>query len=181
MKFGFVRIVMIMILNKSEILKYINNNKMISEYVDLDIQLQPNGFDLTVKNISLYYGSGTIEFDNAKRGMPEYIAIQNRKSHHLEFGAYLIDYNEKIKIPNDIIALGYPRSSLLRIGVNVPSAVFDAGFEGYPQGMLIVNNKHGLNIHKNARVLQLIFLDREDDNSCYDGEYALPLFEESHV
>ena len=147
---------------------------MISDYIDISTQAQSNGFDLTIKNISLYHGAGTIDFDNTKRGMPEYIAIHNWKLHHLEFGVYLIDFNEKLEIPNDIIALGYTRSSLLRIGVNIPSAVFDAGFKGYPQGMLIVNNKYGLNIHKNARVLQLIFLDREDDNSCYDGEYALP-------
>ena len=163
-----------MILNKSEILRCITEKNMISDYIDISIQAQSNGFDLTVKNISLYYGSGTIDFDNTKRGMPEYIAIQNWELHHLEFGAYLIDFNERLKIPNDIIALGYTRSSLLRMGVNIPSAVFDAGFKGYPQSMLVVNNKHGLNIHKNARVLQLIFLDRKDDNSCYDGEYALP-------
>ena len=169
-----------MILSKSQILERIEQG-MISEYKDVAMQLQPNGFDLTVKNVSLYYGSGTIDFDSTEREMPEYIAIQNWRSLHLEFGAYLIDFNEKLEIPNDIIALGYTRSSLLRMGASIPSAVFDAGFKGYSQGMLIVNNKHGLNIHKNARVLQLIFLDREDDNSFYNGEYALPLFEESQV
>ena len=170
-----------MILNKSQISEYITKKNMITNYIDIDAQIQSNGFDLTVKGISLYHGSGTIDLDNTHRGMPEYIIIQNQGSHHLEFGAYLIDFNEKLKIPNDIVALGYSRSSLLRMGANIPSAVFDAGFEGYPQGMLIVNNKHGLDIHKNARVLQLIFLDRENDDSSYNGKYALPLFEESQV
>ena len=56
---------------------------MISDYVDISIQLQPNGFDLTVKNISLYNGTGTINFGNTKRGMLEYIEVKNLELYHL--------------------------------------------------------------------------------------------------
>ena len=165
-----------MILNKSEIKERIEKNGMVSEYINLVTQIQSNGFDISVKDISIYRSPGTIDFDNSKRELPEYIRLKDcTDEYHLQFGGYLINYNEHLRIPDDIIAIGYPRSSLLRMGANIPSAIFDAGFNGYSQGMLIVNNSYGLNITKNARVLQLIFLDREDDNSSYNGKYAAPL------
>ena len=158
-------------LNRSEILKYINDDKMIDEYVDLSTQLQPNGFDITVKDISLYMGAGTVDFDNTNRELPKYSNITSHYTYHLQCGSYLIDYNEKFSIPNNLIALGYTRSTLLRCGAFIMSAVWDSGFHGYGQGMLSVSNNYGINIQKNARVLQLIFIEKKDDKSIYDGKY----------
>ena len=161
-----------MILNRSEIKERIEKTKMISQFIDMDKQLTSNGFDITVKDISIYQGAGTIDFDNSKREMPKYVRLVDHKGfYHLQFGAYLVDFGEKFAIPEDIIALGYTRSSLLRMGAHIPSAVWDAGFEGYGQGMLIVNNLYGINVMENSRVMQLVFMGRNDDDSLYGGRW----------
>lgn len=162
-----------MILNKTQILERIKNEDMISEYIDLDTQITSNGFDLTVKDISLYMSVGTIDFDNTRREIPKCVLLRDCVGeYHIQFGAYLVDFNEYLKIPSDLIAIGRTRSSLLRMGSYIPSSVWDSGFVGYSQGMLVVNNGYGINVIKNARVLQLIFMTREDDKSVYDGGWG---------
>lgn len=160
-----------MILNKTQILDRIREESMITEYVDLGEQLQPNGFDITIKDLSMYIEAGTIDFDNTERKIPRCLPFVQYYKYHLQQGAYLIDFNEHIRIPSDLIAIARTRSSLLRVGAHIPSSVWDAGFDGYSQGMLVVNNNYGINLIKNARVLQLIFMTRDDDESMYKGIY----------
>ena len=161
-----------MILNRSEIKERIEKTKMISQFIDMDKQLTSNGFDITVKDISIYQGAGTIDFDNSKREMPKYVRLVDYEGfYHLQFGSYLVDFTERLNIPNDLIALGYTRSSLLRMGAHIPSAVWDAGFNGYGQGLLIVTNPYGINVMEKARVMQLVFLERKDDDSLYGGQW----------
>jgi dUTP pyrophosphatase len=161
-----------MILNKSEIKARIEEEGMIKSFINMDLQLQGNGFDLSVNNISRFKGVGTIDFDNKERKMPNYIMLKSKNNKYfLQSASYLIDFNEFLAIPADIIALGYTRSSLLRCGAFIPSAVFDAGFHGNVQGVLVVSNAYGLRLKRNARLLQLIFFERRNDGSLYQGNY----------
>lgn len=160
-----------MILNKSEVKERIEKG-MIRHYTNLDMQLTSNGFDLSLQDISLFKGAGMIDFSNDERKIPEHIILKSdHNKYHLQYGVYLIDFNEYFKIPTDIIALGRTRSSLLRCGAHIVSAVFDAGFHGNIQCILIVSNNYGLELKRNARLLQLVFFDRKDDGSFYHGEY----------
>jgi dUTP pyrophosphatase len=58
----------------------------------------------------------------------------------------------------------------LRGGVGIQSAVWDAGYSGRSQSLLVVHNPHGLRLGQDARVLQLVFvrLDRQVDRG-YQG------------
>ena len=161
-----------MILNKTQIRKRIEKDEMISEFIDIDNQLTSNGFDITIKKLSLYMGAGTIDFDNTNRELPRYLNLTTYYKYNLQYGIYLIDFNEYLKMPKDLVGIGYVRSTLLRCGVYVPSAIFDSGFCGYSQGMLIVNNNYGINIMKNARVMQLVFMTKKDDGSVYNGRWG---------
>jgi len=69
------------------------------------------------------------------------------------------------------MALGRPRSSLLRCGVTVGTAVWDAGYEGRSQSLLVVYNPRGFRLQKNARVAQLIFMRLSGKTEGYKGAY----------
>jgi len=72
------------------------------------------------------------------------------------------------------MALARPRSSLNRCGVSIHSAVWDAGYTGRSQSMLVVYNTHGFRLHKNARVMQLVFLyTTRSVEKGYSGKYQL--------
>ena len=161
-----------MILSKKQILERILSEGMVGQFVDLSTQIQSNGFDITVKNFLRFEEAGTIDFSNEERKIPAYSPFPPKKNcYHLSPGSYLINFNERLNIPEDLIALGYTRSSLLRMGAHIPSAVWDAGFEGYGQGLLIVTNPYGINVMERARVMQLVFIERTEDDSLYGGRW----------
>jgi dUTP pyrophosphatase len=55
------------------------------------------------------------------------------------------------------MALGRPRSTLNRIGVTIHTAVWDAGYEGRSTSLLAVMNPNGVQLQRDARVMQLVF------------------------
>ena len=69
------------------------------------------------------------------------------------------------------MALGRPRSSLLRCGVNVGTAVWDAGYSGRSQSLLVVHNPSGFSLEKNARLTQLVFFELTGESEGYQGIY----------
>lgn len=145
--------------------------KLVREYLDLDAQLTPNGFDLSLRETHVFKGQGYVDFSNKNRRVSETEELNFDHKLFLEPGAYKIVYNEIVDLPNDVLAIGRTRSTLLRCGVSVVSAVFDAGYVGRCESLLIVSNPHGFVVEKNARVLQLIFLRLTSASEGYLGVY----------
>ena len=133
---------------------------LITEYHCLEEQLQPNGFDLTVKTIDTIASIGTIGKSNKNRILSKIKPIKFCRDGWVELsaGTYLLTLNEIISLPSDICAIGRPRSSLLRCGVTVNSALWDAGYTGRSQVLMVVHNNNGFCLYKDSRVLQLAFI-----------------------
>ena len=143
----------------------------------LDHQVQPNGLDLTLKEVSRFAGSGRITVSNDDRRLPDLEALpfDSQGDLHLEPGPYHIVFNEIVHLPLNIMALGRPRSSLARCGIAVHTAVWDAGYHGRSASLLVVTNPAGFSVSRDARVLQLIFLTLsrsalEGYQGVYQGE-----------
>lgn len=149
-----------MILGRDEILRLIKNEPpLIEGYLDLGTQLQPAGFDLTVNRIYVPEEEGEIDFSNERRKIPRWRELNMRDDAFLlKPGAYIISYNEKVNLPLNIAAIVKPRSSLLRMGATIATALWDPGYRGRGKSLLIVFNPHGIRLHRNARVAQMIFL-----------------------
>jgi dUTP pyrophosphatase len=162
------------ILTKSEISKLVKAKPpLIEGYISLAEQLQPNGIDLTLRDIARLKSAGQVTVDNKNRIVSEFepLPFDNEGFINLAPGCYLITYNEIVSLPSDIMALGQPRSSLLRCGVGIGTAVWDAGYSGRSQSLLIVHNPLGFRVERNARILQLIFLRLSDKTEGYKGSY----------
>ena len=87
-------------------------------------------------------------------------------------GPYLITFNEIVNIPRRMMALGRPRSSLLRSGVAIHTAVWDAGYSGRSQALLTVHHPGGFRLQRNARIAQLVFFTlTAPDATGYAGRY----------
>lgn len=152
---------------------------LVQDYIDLDTQLQPNGFDVTAKEIHRIKGSGKLDFSNSEREIPDSEPVEPEKKDEadeygwwkLEKGVYKIVMNEKVDIPNNVVGYAYPRSSLLRMGATIENAVWDSGYTGRGEFMLIVENEDGIQIKENARVNQLVFHKTEEAEEGYSGRY----------
>jgi dUTP pyrophosphatase len=146
---------------------------LVEGWVDLDAQVQANGFDLTLRDVAVMESAGQIAVDNSQRVVPAVspLAFDANDSIDLVAGMYIITYNEVVHLPKNIMALGRPRSSLLRCGVNVGTAVWDAGYEGRSQSLLVVYNYRGFRMQRNARITQLVFLTLTGESEGYNGVY----------
>jgi dUTP pyrophosphatase len=146
---------------------------MIEGYIDLEQQLQPNGFDLTLRDIAMLQNKGQIACDNAQRRLPDLAPLIFDNQGFLELipGCYIITYNEIVYIPTNLTALARPRSSLLRCGVSIGTAVWDAGYSGRSQSLMLVYNPNGFRIQQNARVAQLVFMTLTAETESYSGKY----------
>jgi dUTP pyrophosphatase len=147
---------------------------LVEGYISLDEQVQANGFELTVRDIAALNTAGRITASNNQRvvsGLAPLAFDGEADTIALGPGCYLITYNEIVHLPKNLMALGRPRSSLLRCGVNVGLAVWDAGYEGRSQSLLIVYNALGFTLQKNARVTQLVFFELSGESEGYRGIY----------
>ncbi|MFH1875755.1 MAG: deoxyuridine 5'-triphosphate nucleotidohydrolase [Candidatus Omnitrophota bacterium] len=165
-------------LNKEQIRKLVVEQKLIEGCIKLETQLTPNGFDVTVATVSEFAGSGALDFSNSERVLPACHAIAPHKKKQEDTfgwwkllpGAYKIRTNETVNLPNTLIALAYTRTSLLRMGAYTQHGVWDAGFHGTGEFILIVANPHGIELKQNCRIAQLVFVP-VDETQGYTGIY----------
>ena len=103
---------------------------------------------------------GGIGISDRDRTLPETVelAFGDDCWLHLQSGQYLITFNEIINLPLHIMALARPRSSLLRSGVAIHTAVWDAGYSGRSQALMTVHHPQGFRIQQDARLAQMVFM-----------------------
>jgi dUTP pyrophosphatase len=146
---------------------------LIEGYIELDEQLQPNGFDLTLRDIALLQSPGKLATSNSQRQVSGLapLVFDGLGFIHLAAGIYSVTYNEIVHLPRNIMALATPRSSLLRCGVTINTAVWDAGYSGRSQSLMVVYNHQGFRLQQNARIVQLVFFPLAGDSEGYRGIY----------
>ena len=152
----------------------LSDQPLIRDYRNLDTQLQPNGFDLTLESVAVHHGAGVVGQSNEDRVLPdlEPLNFDARGWVDLQPGIYHVTYNEIVALPLNLMALGRPRSTLNRIGVTIHTAVWDAGYEGRSTSLLSVMNPNGVQLQRDARVMQLVFFGVSNPPDIgYSGVY----------
>jgi len=162
------------ILSKQDIHRLLKKKPpLIEGYINLEEQVQPNGIDLTLREVALLQSSGKIAVSDSQRlvsGLAP-LVFDGLDFIDLVPGAYIITYNEIVHLPKNVMALARPRSSLLRCGVTVNTAVWDAGYSGRSQSLMVVYNSQGFRLQRNARLVQLVFLRLTRETEGYRGAY----------
>jgi dUTP diphosphatase len=135
---------------------------------------QPNCVDLSLDALWRFGGPGRLGQTSADRRLPDRqdLAFDADGWLSLEPGAYGLRYAERVDLPTDCGGLCFPRSSLLRMGLHVPTAVWDAGYGGRGEGLLVVVNPRGVHLQRGARIAQLVlFRLNEAASAGYEGQY----------
>ncbi len=160
-------------LNSKAIKHLIETQQLISDYVDLEKQLQPAGFDLSLKEVHAFWGGGAVDFDNKERKVAPTNPLEPDKAgwYNLQQGCYMIIYNEAVKMPLNVVALCRSRSTVLRNGAAVETAVWDPGYQGRSSSLLVVHNPSGIKLKQNARMAQLVFYSTDEVEKGYSGVY----------
>lgn len=137
-----------------------------------DEQRQPNGVDLTLDAVFTIESPGRIGREGKELGdrrpVEPTVAEGAGERYRLTPGGYVVRYGETVHIPDGHVGFIYPRSSLLRNGAMVNTAVWDAGYRGRGEGLVQVH--HPIVLERSARIAQLV-LARADHEGTYDGDY----------
>lgn len=151
-----------------------DSRPLLEGFLSLEGQLQPNGFDLTLRDLAQLTTPGALGTADSDRqlSVPGPIETDHEGWYQLDPGAYLVTFNEVVNLPTNLMALGRPRSSLLRSAVTIHSAVWDAGYRGRSQVLLVVYHRLGYRLQKDARLMQLVFF-MMDEPVCqgYQGRF----------
>jgi len=162
------------VLSKPDIQRLLQQEPpLIESYLNLEEQLQPNGFDLTLRDIALPQSGGKITVQNSQRLISDLAPLVFDGLGFIDLmpGAYIVTFNEIVHLPRNVMALAKPRSSLLRCGVTIDTAVWDAGYSGRSQSLMVVYNPQGFRLQRNARILQIIFFKLTEETEGYQGAY----------
>ncbi len=146
-------------------------------------QYQPAGIDLTLDSLQELV-NGNLHLYGLFEGikiLPEQKKIDTttiqikgslRKVYTLEpHIPYIATTKEKINIGDSSAQFYLPRSSLLRAGVDVRTALGDPGFNGHLSFLLINHNTVPFFIKKGERFAQLIDIGVNGADNEYDGDY----------
>jgi len=145
---------------------------------DLAVQRQPAGVDFSVAAVAAFASAGALDFSNALRQLPqlEPLAWSDPADPgtpaylDLQPGGYLVTYNEEIAVPLDSAGIILPRSSLMRCGAVLHSALWDPGYRGRGQGLLTVYSR--LRLYRDARIGQFVLFSLEAAAGLgYSGQY----------
>jgi dUTP pyrophosphatase len=137
-----------------------------------DLHVQPNGIDLTLDAVWRIGAGGSLGIADEDRHLPERSALEPDEHGWLTLhrGTYGIRFAEPVAIPLDRGGLAFPRSSLLRMGAHIPTAVWDAGYQGRAESLLVVLSDR-LGIQRHARLAQVVFFNLTSTTTGYQGRY----------
>lgn len=139
---------------------------------DEEKQVQPNGLDLRVTAISLVSGKAQVPRDSHTNYTNMHISPLGWKDGYVTVAAgsqYVVDFREEISVREGFCAIIVPRSSLLRSGLFITSALWDTGFQGQLGGSLRPLNQ--IEIEFGARLAQVVFFKSEFNGLRYEGRY----------
>lgn len=147
---------------------------LVEGLTSLEEQLQPCGLDFTLLRVDRFATAGRMGSDAGDRTLPRYQPLDFDADGwiHLEAGTCLATFNEIVNMPLDLVALAFPRSSLLRSGVSLPTSIWDPGYSGRSQALLTIHNPAGYQIQQGARLMQMLFFRlAQPVEQGYQGRY----------
>lgn len=162
-------------LGSKEIRELVEKEELITGYIDLDMQIQPCSFDLSLGRVETFLESGSVDFTNLKRRLPSTRPLEPDSDgwFNLPMGSYLAVYNEVVKLPLNLSAIARPRSTLLRCGATLETALWDPGYHGRSSSLLLVHNPKGIRLRRDARIAQLVFFRVRGAEEGYRGVYQM--------
>ncbi len=135
-------------------------------------QIQPAGVDLSLRKV--FKLKSHLTLGRERRSLPEFEEVEPGSDGwwYLSQGVYKVMFNEVVSVPEDYVALCFPRSTLLRSGVLLVCTVWDPGYVGRGEALLHVMNPYGLKIERCTPVAQLVFVKLlKKPSRTYKGIY----------
>ena len=154
----------------------INGNLYLKDNYETDSEtLQPNGVDLRLGQLYIIEDNDGCPTGiyNGHKNLPIYKPVNTKNGIYTLYPdiVYIAEVSEPMNIPKDQVQLYFPRSTLLRCGVDVRTCVGDAGYNGTLTFMMINHSQNNFCIEMNERFAQMMSFDLNNCDIEYDGDY----------
>lgn len=145
-----------------------------------DKDYQPSGLDLRVGKVFVFDDDSMAALYDGQKKLPSQVELPLMDLP--EYGyydgwvlepqrPYMLQVQEQIQIGDSNAQFYLPRSSLLRAGVNVYTALGDLGYNGH-LSFLVINHRRGpFFIQQGERFAQLVDFEVRGGSESYDGDY----------
>lgn len=159
-------------LGASEILHLINTKKMITNFgSNVEIQIQPEGFNLTVDKVFNFTSRGSIRrpesftsFSESSSNINDFWL--NDKCYHLPYGQYQILSSEIVNLPKNVHVITVPHHFFSRCGCFINNCSLNGNYKGKVVFTIFVGHQ-GVIIEKGVAVAQAHFFYVLGENTDY--------------
>lgn len=131
------------------------------------------GYDITLGNEFKIPKPGVI-LDPKTTSEDDWFTFTSDKPFIMNANSFLIaSVKERFIMPLNLAGLGFAKSTYSRLGLEVPSFVFEPGWEGYPTIRISNTGPNPIRLYPNEGFTQVIFFQGEQPESSYgkDGKY----------
>ena len=149
---------------------------------------QPSGLDLRLGNVfKMDYGKERFDvlygIYNGQKKLPEHVEVGLTTFKDVDEDKevdgwmllpnypYICQVQEQIKIGENNAQFYLPRSTLLRAGINVYTALGDLGYNGHLSFLVINHGEKPFFIEKGERFAQLVDFEVRGGSESYNGDY----------
>ena len=133
------------------------------------------GFDLRIGTISSISGMGALGIETRRTGSATPVATVNGNGNvyvRLEAGkTYLATTIEEFDLPEGLVGMFYPRSTLFRSGVVFQSSILPYGYCGPMTFALTATNPEGFELQLGARFAHVILMEVSGPAGAYKGQW----------
>ena len=165
-----------MVLGTDKLLKLVKQKKLVENLSKRELKNPEGaGFDLRVGEIYKIKGKGFLGIEERKTPQAELIAKyipKKTKKIVLKGGVYyLLKTIESVNLPENILAISTPRSTLFRSGVYVFGGQVPPGYKGgLTMGIYNFRNKD-FELEMGARVIHIMFFEVKGKSNLYRGQW----------
>ncbi|WP_447803659.1 dCTP deaminase [Pseudomonas serbica] len=163
-----------MIQSPMSLLELIREGKLIKNLSARELQNPEGvGFDLQLANLSrIGSGSGSLRSTTRRTPDSEFLSADNDGCFRMEPGrSYLATTIEEFDLPEGMVALFYPRSTLFRSGISFSSSVLPPGYIGPMTFALTNHHIEAFEIEIGARFAHAVIQLVSGDIGLYRGQW----------
>ena len=156
-----------MILSAEKIKSLVSEEKLIEGFSEKS--LNGAGYDLRVGRFYKIRGDACLGVEN--RILPEADEIKSEEITLKPDEYLLIETQERVHMPKNLMARILPRSTLFRAGCSLITAVVDPGYYGTLTMGLKNLSGSAFRLEKGARIGQIVFEEVAGEATSYNGRY----------
>lgn len=165
---------LIMIVGIKKLLKLVKEKKLVENLAERELRNPEGaGFDVRVGGVYKTEGEGFLGIDERKTPEGELVAsFPEQKEYILEPNEYvLIKTIEKVNLPENLVMLNFPRSTLYRCGILFLATQTAPGYRGNLVYGLKNLGGNPFKLELGARIAHIMFYEVQGRGNKYKGQW----------